>query len=628
MCGILCLFSSRTPELVNTRVNSGLKKLYHRGPDNSMSHTVNIAGGTVALGHTRLSIIDLSIAGHQPMHNNDSRYTIVFNGEIYNYKELRVQLSKLGYHFITKTDTEVLLAAWIKWGENCLLHLIGMFSFVILDRHEKTLTCVRDGFGIKPLYYSFDNEDILVASEIPALLTLKNTKTDVNWQRSYDYLVHGTYENTPETFFSEVTQLMPGHLLKINLTEIKKSIPKKWYIPKITERTDLNYKQAAEYLRESFLESVKLHLRSDVKIGAALSGGIDSSALVCAINHIDPKLPINTFSFIADDYHVNEEKWIDLVNQHVGAKAHKVRITSNELLQDIDGLIQSQAEPFGSMSIYAQFRVYKLAKENGITVTLDGQGADEVLGGYIGFPGERIRSLLDCGQFKEAASFLFKWSKWPNRNLKMGLRAAFAEISTGVPHELMRSLARMNETPIWIRNDIIKSMNITEKVKRFRSGPKAYGRRVVAQMENMLTNHGLSALLRHGDRNSMNFSIESRVPFLTLEMVELMLSMPEDFLISPRGETKYLFRESMKGIIPDEVLFRKDKIGFEPPEKKWIMSIASQARIWLSEDMQVPFINRELLLAQFDEVIAGRRQFTWQVWRWINFYRWKACFIS
>ena len=209
--------------------------------------------------------------------------------------------------------------------------------------------------------------------------------------------------------------------------------------------------------------------------------------------------------------------------------------------------------------------------------------------------------------------------------MAMGVKAALAEWATGVPHELMRRAAGMNKTPDWIDGRVAREMVLHKRVKRFRSGADAGGRRMAAQMTNMLTRHGLPGLLRHGDRNSMRFSIESRVPFLTLEQVELTLSLPERYLVSDTGETKHVFRRAMKGIVPDEILSRKDKIGFEPPEKEWLVSIAAQAREWLSEDMQIPFVRREALLAQFEDVIAGRRAFSWQVWRWINFYRWKAC---
>jgi asparagine synthase (glutamine-hydrolysing) len=628
MCGVLGALLRRKLPDQDVRVRSALRALRHRGPDDSGSESFPCLDGSLILGHTRLSIIDLSKAGHQPFHSADGRYVIVYNGEVYNYRELRSELASLGYGFRTESDTEVLLAAWTVWGSDCLRRLVGMFAFAVLDRQESMLTCVRDAFGIKPLFYTEEDGNFIFSSEIRALMALKSHKAEVNWQRSYDYLVHGEYDNSEETFFADVKQLPSGCLMTLALTEGTAPVLSKWWTPQITERIDLSQGEAVERIRECFLNSIRLHLRSDVALGVALSGGVDSSAVACAMRHVDPDMPINTFSFIARGSPVDEERWVDIVNQKIQAKAHKLIIAPGELVQDIDDLIHAQGEPFGSMSIYAQYRVNQLASRNGVRVTLDGQGADEILGGYTGFPGERVHSLLDERRLGAALSFIGAWAEWPGRSKASGLRAVLAELSTGSIHELMRWTAGMNRIPSWIIQDVAEGMNIVPRVGRFRSGKGARGRRVVAQMANMLTKHGLPALLRHGDRNSMRFSVESRVPFLSLELVELMLSMPEGYLVSANGETKHIFREAMRGIVPDEVLFRKDKVGFEPPEKEWILSIAGKAREWLSEDVSIPFVRRDVLLAQFDEVVAGRRPFTWQVWRWINFYRWRACVAS
>ncbi len=625
MCGVLGAVLYREFPDHDVRVRTALHALRHRGPDDSGSENFSFVDGCLILGHTRLSIIDLSNAGHQPFHSADGRYVIVYNGEIYNYRELRSELTSQGYIFRTESDTEVLLSAWAVWGSNCLRRLIGMFSFAILDRHDSTLTCVRDAFGIKPLFYTEEGGNFIFSSEIQALMALKSHKAEVNWQRSYDYLIHGEYDSSEETFFAGVKQLPSGCLMTLGLTKGAKPVLSRWWAPQVMKRAALTWEEAAEQVRESFLNSVRLHLRSDVSLGVALSGGVDSSAVACAMRHVEPDMPINTFSFIARGSAGDEEKWVDIINRKIQASAHKLVIEPGELVHDIDDLIRSQGESFGSTSIYAQYRVNQLASSSGVRVTLDGQGADEILGGYIGFPGERVHSLLDERRLRDALSFVDSWAEWPGRSKASGLRAVLAELSTGSIHELMRWAAGMNRIPSWISSDVAEEMNIAPRVERFRSGKDASKRRVVAQMVNMLTRHGLPALLRHGDRNSMRFSVESRVPFLSLELVELMLSMPEDYLISKNGETKHIFREAMRGIVPDEVLFRKDKIGFEPPEKEWILSISAKAREWLSEDISIPFVRRDVLLAQFDEVIAGRRPFTWQVWRWINFYRWRAC---
>jgi asparagine synthase (glutamine-hydrolysing) len=606
-------------------MSKGIVALGNRGPDGHGLDCFDVSDGAVYLGHTRLSIIDLTQGGRQPMSSQDGRFIIVFNGEIYNYKEIREELRAMGCSFSSHSDTEVLLIAWVTWGRACLPRLVGMFAFAVLDRQDATLTCVRDAFGIKPFFYSVEESDFLFASDVPALLTLKSTKAKLNWQQAYDYLVHGVYDNNQETFFDGVVQLCGGHLLVVDLVGRRAVSPERWWRPRLTERSDLSFDEAQEQVRANFLQSIRLHLRSEVPLGVALSGGVDSSAVVCAMRHVAPDQPIHTFSYIAAGSAASEEKWVDLVNRRVDAVAHKVVLTPQELARDLDDMIQAQGEPFGSMSIYAQYRVYQLAKESGITVTLDGQGADEMLGGYIGFPGERVRSLLDECHPGQAWNFLRNWARSPSRSMAMGIRAALAECTNGVPHELLRVAAGLNKVPDWINTRAAREMGLIARVKRFHSGESARGRRLVAQMINMLTQHGLPGLLRHGDRNSMRFSVESRVPFLTLDQVEFMLSLPEHYLVSKVGETKHVFRRAMRGIVPDEILLRKDKIGFEPPEKEWLISIANQAREWLSEDMKIPFIRRGAMLAEFEDVIAGRRLFSWQVWRWINFYRWKAC---
>lgn len=625
MCGLIGGIDWSIEKRLESRMAKGMGALWHRGPDGSGLESFAISGGVACFGHLRLSIIDLSDRGRQPMTSSDGRWTIVFNGEIYNYRELREELRSHGFTFVSDSDTEVLLAAWMHWGQACLLQLVGMFSFAVLDRKLSTLTCVRDAFGIKPFFYARESDSFLFASEAQAILALKTGKTQPNWQRAYDYLVHGTYDNLQETFFDGLRQLQPGHLLVVDLFRSSAEQSERWWTPRIAERSGLSFEDAAEHVRALFLDSVRLHLRSDVPLGAALSGGVDSSAVVCAMRHVAPGQPIHTFSYIAAGSSVSEEKWVDVVNGHAGAIGHKVIVTPKELARDLDDMIRVQGEPFGSMSIYAQYRVYQLAKECGITVTLDGQGADEMLGGYIGFPGERVRSLLDAGRLSDALAFLRQWSRWPGRSMAMGVKAAMAEWSTGIPHELMRMAAGMNNTPDWVDGNVVREMGLEARVPRFRSGTEAIGRRMPAQMANMLMRHGLPGLLRHGDRNSMRFSIESRVPFLTLAQVEFALSLPEHYLVSDAGETKHVFRRAMQGIVPDEILSRKDKIGFEPPEKEWLFSIADQARRWLSEDLQIPFVRRGVLLAHFEDVISGQRPFSWQVWRWINFYRWKAC---
>lgn len=627
MCGIAGGWWQGS-EPVDSRLSRALEKLRHRGPDDRGYELYPSVDAVVALGHTRLSILDLSLAGHQPMLSADRRTSIVFNGEIYNYRELRAELQGLGHGFVSDSDTEVLLAAWRLWGRACLKRLTGMFAFAVLDQVSGTLTCVRDAFGIKPFFYVATDVGFFFASEIPALIELLPGKPMLDWQRAYDYLVHGDYDSGPRTFFEGVSHLPPGHLLVVDLNAKQVATPERWWTPSIVERHDLSFSGAAEMVREQFLQNVRLHLRSDVPLGAALSGGIDSSAVVCAMRHVEPDLPINTFSYIARGSAMSEEVWVDRVNQHVGARSHKVVVSGEELERDLDDMIAAQGEPFGSTSIYAQYRVFRLAREQGITVTLDGQGADEMLAGYNGYPGQRIRSLLEKRQFPEALHFLNEWAKWPGRSHLAGAKHVVAEMTQGQLHDMLRRLSGMHDLPAWINAGALEERGVICRYPHQRSTINEVGRRVSAELMFSLTQRGLPALLRHGDRNSMRFSVESRVPFLTLDLVELLLSLPETHLISQTGETKSVFRAAMRGIVPDDILDRRDKIGFVTPEQEWLFSMADTVRCWLSEDLQLPFFNQAQIKREFEQIITGRKVFSWQVWRWINFCRWYSRFVA
>jgi len=627
MCGIAGGWWKEVGQL-DARLAGALEKIRYRGPDDRGYELYPMGNSVAALGHTRLSILDLSSAGHQPMLSADKRFSIVFNGEIYNYRELRTELQGLGHRFVSDSDTEVLLAAWIQWGQACLMRLIGMFAFVVLDRQAGTLTCVRDAFGIKPFFYAAEGGEFCFASEMPALKELLPGKPTLDWQRAYDYLVHGDYDSGTGTFFEGIHHLLPGHLFIVDLQSGRVAEPERWWAPSIVERTDLSFDSATELVREQFLQNIRLHLRSDVALGAALSGGIDSSAVVCAMRHVEPDLPIHTFSYIAAGSEMSEEVWVDRINAHVGAVPHKISVGSDELARDLDSMILAQGEPFGSTSIYAQYRVFQLARESGVTVTLDGQGADEMLAGYNGYPGQRLRSLIEKGRLAEAISFLNEWSKWPGRSRIGGAKRLAAEMTEGSLYALLRRVNGSDALPAWLNAEPLVERGVISHFPRMRSPHSEAGRRVVAELALSLTRRGLPALLRHGDRNSMRFSVESRVPFLTLDMVNLLLSLPESYLVSPKGETKHVFRAAMRGIVPDDVLDRRDKIGFATPEQAWLVSMADTVRGWLREDLGLVFFNQAEVLREFELIIAGKKHFSWQVWRWINFCRWHSHLIA
>jgi len=612
MCGIAGGFWTVNPKNLNQLLEKAIKQMRYRGPNDNgtIAYKTNL-GYIAALAHTRLSVIDLSDAGHQPMQSRCGNYSLVYNGEIYNYKELKAELLSLGHIFYTNTDSEVLLNSWMEWGINSLSKFNGMFAFAILDRKKNIITCARDPFGIKPLYYFTGNNTFFFASEIKALHNLTEINPKLNSQRAFDYLMFGDYDNQKNSFFQDTYHLLPGHFITFDLNLREISDQQKWHKLDVTENFEISFEDAIDTLREKFLKSIKLHMRSDVSIGAALSGGIDSSSIVCAMKYLEPHMEINTFSFIdSNEGALSEKKWIDIVNNHVKAKSFKTSFNGNDLIADLDDLIISQGEPFASTSIYAQYRVFKLAKENGITVTLDGQGADELLAGYHGYPAKRIHSLLDQKDFCGIYHFLKGWSTYPGRSLRNGAGLLLNEF-----------FSRRKKIPSWIEKEQgemfydkykkIHEINFSEKK-----------RRLVSHLLKASTRHGLPGLLRHGDRNSMRFSIESRVPFLSNDIANFLFSLPENFLISNYGETKHIFRFAMKGVVPDEILSRKDKIGFETPEKKWVLDMSNDIKKWIKKDISVPFLKQEYIQSQFDLICDGKLPFGNQVWRWINFIRW------
>lgn len=622
MCGIAGGWWSKIHNNDYLKISEALGFISHRGPNDRGYEYFDIGNSKLALGHTRLSIIDLSSSGHQPMTTQDGLFTIIFNGEIYNYKELKSELINLGYSFITNSDTEVLLIAWQHWGSKCIHRLIGMFSFVIYDHTAKTLTCVRDAFGIKPFFYNFEDENFYFASEVEVIKHLKSFKVELNIQSAYDYLVHGVYDSKEETFFQGIKHLLPAHMLKIDLATNVIMECTQWWTPNIKENKKISFNDATDLVRENFLQSLKLHMRSDVKVGAALSGGLDSSAIVCGLRYLDPNIPLNTFSFVARDSKVNEEKWVDLVNDKTGSIEHKVSVNPDELISDLDSMIVAQGEPFGSTSIYAQYKVMERAKAEGITVMLEGQGADELLAGYHGYPGSRLRSLIEEGQILDAYKFLDKWSEWPGRSKSTAIKLLTSELMPQSMQSPLRALNGMPAIPNWLNAEVLKNQGIICNHPKEKYQITERGRRVIADLANALCKRGLPHLLRHSDRNAMKYSIENRVPFLTIPMAELMLSLPESYLISNQGETKSVFRAAMRGIVPDEVLYRRDKVGFETPELDWLIRHQKIFKIWLTEDLGLPFINQEKVSKSFDDILNGKKSFSWQAWRWINFYRW------
>lgn len=626
MCGIAGTWSRIPQRMLDEGLKNALRKIEHRGPDDVGVCDWNLDnGGRVSLGSTRLAILDLSPAGHMPMETVDGRYAITYNGEITNYVEVRKQLQALGHGFRSGSDTEVLLTAWTEWGHKCLERLEGMFAFAIVDRERRTLTLARDSFGVKPLFYAYEpGESLVFCSELPALLTMRAGKPQLCWQTAIDYLQWGSYDGASSTFITGVEKLLPANFITFDIESGTIVQAERYWWPSVDTDATISIGDAAETVRELFLQSVRNNLRSDVPVGVALSGGIDSSAIACSMRYLEPDIPIQSFSFVAPGFAESEHEWVDQVVRATGAQSHLVSTSGSELLQDLDEMILAQGEPFGSTSIYAQYKIFQKVREQGVVVMLEGQGADEMFAGYSGYPGYRLHSLIETGKWGQASSFLREWSTWPGRTADHAIRETIAQLIPMTASRFMDAV-RPGSSPL-IDYTKLRERGIRTGAPRLAQQPHTWGKRLKDQLRTHLMVRGLPALLRHGDRNSMHFSIESRVPFLDRSLVQYALTLPESFLVAPDGTSKDIFRRAMRGIVPDAVLDRRDKVGFSTPQQTWLTELyaRSGSRAQATGDSEIGFLRTDVwkgaardILSE-DELALGAGSH----WRLLNLRRW------
>lgn len=626
MCGIAGVIGSG---VAVDALERALDALGHRGPDDQgwllWSRDRTTTGGArdaidgrgqVALLHARLSILDLSAHGHQPMSTADGRHHLIFNGEIYNYVELRKELEDLGHHFESSGDTEVLLAALVTWGTAALPRLVGMFALALLDTAEGTVLLARDPFGIKPLFYRHDRGRLAFASEIAALLELGGERR-LNAGPAYDYLRWGLVDHGAATMFEGVHHLPAGTYLRVSTAGSDAAeLQEYWHLPE--ERVDLAFEEATRQLRDAFLTSIELHLRSDVPIGAALSGGIDSSAIVCAARHVNSALDLHTFSYIADDPRISEARWVERVVSATGCTSHEVRVDGQQLVGDLDALVRAQGEPFGSTSIYAQRAVFETARRNGVIVLLDGQGADELFAGYGIYLGARVRELVRQGHLLTATRLVVRIVRQAGAGLipQVAARSAASWLPAPARRRAL-ALADRDAFPGWLDEDWFTARGVTGEA-RARSDDLS------GSLHDAFSSTRLPALLRYEDRNSMSFSLESRVPFLTPDLVRLVFGLPAQHLVAEDGTQKSVFRAAMRGIVPDEILDRRDKIGFSTPEVSWLSSNPG----WVASALQgragerVGPITLPDPTALLERAARHPRRYDGVLWRLINLTRW------
>jgi asparagine synthase (glutamine-hydrolysing) len=564
MCGIVGILSAREEPLQMESIGNMLKALAHRGPDGEkIWHNEKL---NVILGHRRLAIIDLSDAAAQPMQLNN-RYTIVHNGEIYNYIEVRELLKQNGYHFVSKSDTEVILAAYDFWKEKCLQHFDGMFAFAIWDEKEQQLFAARDRFGEKPFYY-FENENYFIfASEMKALWAA-GVQKNIDEKMLLNYLALGYVQNASDkeqTFYTNIWSLPPAHYLLYKPTSQKFSLKRYWSLDKNNQES-ITENDAVEKFTALFTSSVKKRLRSDVTVGTSLSGGIDSSSIAATINALlNQKSSLQTFSAVFPGFEKDESDYINLLTDNLQLKNFKTQPSVDDCIKNFETLCYHQEEPFVSSSIFAQYKVFELAKQHQVKVLLDGQGADETLAGYHKYAHWYLQELISRYKLGEAVTAKKEFRK-NSIPFFWGIKNYFAAV---LPMHAAMWLEKREYQKIIHQPDIHPDFLHLQRGREWEGIHKPPINKLNDILFYNSIEFGLEELLRYADRNSMAHGVEVRLPFLDHNLVEFIFSLPSNLKIN-KGWTKWLLRKAMENKIPAAIVWRKDKIGYEPPQQQWM----------------------------------------------------------
>lgn len=560
MCGIAGIISKKT--INREAIQAMTSSMAHRGPDGS--GVWFDSEQKICFGHRRLSILDLSDAGKQPMQKDNK--VITFNGEIYNYIEIRDILRGMGCCFETASDTEVILKAYNQWGTDCLNYLNGMFSFAIYDERQNIVFCARDRFGEKPFLFSPHATFIAFASEYKALLCLQEMSSEIDEFR----LVKAAHNQSTgldadrETLFKDIQQLLPSEAMIIDVQTLAIKIWKYWDIHPTDNNSKLSEKDIFEQFRELLIDSVRIRMRSDVPVGSCLSGGLDSSAIVSIVKKIiAPDSDYNTFTGIFPGTPADEWGYAKIVIDDSKVITHVVEPTSEKLANELDSFIWQNELPVGSSSQYAQYNVFRLAKEHGVTVLLDGQGADELLGGYEQYFSQYVKSLEATGQKERLANELpLIKERYP-----LALSPQWRNFRDSIPFRgrylMANRLNKGTNTLFGMHYDIAQQLLDTSERPVLPQFSELNG----ALYQDSFGRY-LNTLLRYGDRNSMAHSREVRLPFCDYRLAELALSLPPQYLMG-EVQTKRLLRESMKDILPERIRTRWNKQGFRPPQELW-----------------------------------------------------------
>lgn len=612
MCGIAGILSNRSGKEYYSEVEKMTDAIRHRGPDDSGI----FADENICLGHRRLSIIDLSENGHQPMFNDDLTITIVFNGEIFNYIELRDQL-KDKYNFKTDSDTEVIICYYEEYGVECLSYFNGMFAFALWDSKNETLFCARDRFGKKPFYYYQTENEFIFCSEIKPVLNFPSVKKAYNEKAITEYILYSLQDHSRDTFFKNIYQLEQGSyaLVKKRKGRIEKNSHKYYDINIGT----INHENSPEEFLRLFRDSVRLRLRSDVPVGILLSGGLDSAAVTQAVFDLsENKREIKLFTAASHEIDVDESPYATIVAKKFGFDHQIIYPDGTQLLEDLKEITLLHEKPVAGTSIFSHYNIIKAINKYNVRVIIHGQGSDELLGGYDNFYNpylsQFIREFKFCTYLKE-------------------LKQCSGKSDLSVSRLFLSSMNKALFKPFTIRRNFDSSL-LKSSFRKCLVDFKQY--KLARISDNVFTNelynymkvNNLPYILQYEDRNSMAFSIESRTPFLDYRLVDYCFNLPAHFKIN-NGDRKVILKQAMRNRLPDSIIDRQ-KRGFPTPTRKWLVQDSKNGIIETFKSSSFkdnPFFNHESVINIFEMYCKGDLKYEQDIWKVLAIHTWYKLFF-
>jgi asparagine synthase (glutamine-hydrolysing) len=617
MCGIAGEVSI-APRPLSPELRGELCRLLrHRGPDDA--GWFESPGGQARLLHTRLSIIDLSSGGHQPMRDEGRATCLSYNGEIYNYRELDAELKALGCVYRSHSDTETILHAYAQWGEACVEHFNGMFAFALWDERRRVLFCARDRFGEKPFYYHVRGDGSFVfASEIKAVLAHPDVPRAADHDTLREFLAANLTDTGESTFFEGIRSLPAAHTL--TWADGRLSLRRYWSVASTHRAEDRSTADWSALLLELLTSSIALRLRSDVPVGTCLSGGLDSSSIVTLMHEVHEG-PISCFSVLYDDPELSERSFVDALVGQLPVNAHVAVPDGTDLHETLRRIVWHNDQPSSSMGQYSQWHAMKLAAEHGVVVLLNGQGGDEVLAGYDRYIATGVRAFALSGHpgraRRLARTFAAVRGVAPSLYEKQALYPL-------VPTALLAMLDRLSPmfTPARLAGPSLQPVGNGPPARAFRS--------LRAHLVADLTELSVPSLVHGEDRCSMAFSREIRLPFLDHRLVEMLLDVPQELKLKD-GETKYLLRQAMRGRLPEAVRARSDKKGYPTPVGRWLRTCAraeAQAVIDSPELAARGYLDARLVQRLFREHCEGTADHGLLLWQCLGLEYWARVFLD